>query len=70
MLGMVFGILRGVAVVLVFVLVVGFTTISQEGWWQESRLIPYFEAGAEWVREYFPEDVLENLPGPPEQTET
>jgi len=70
MLGMLFGTLRGAAVVLVLVLLVGFTTIAQEDWWQESRLIPYFESGAEWVREYFPEDVLENLPGPPEQTET
>ena len=70
MLGMLFGALRGAAVVLVLVLLVGFTTISEKDWWQESRLIPWFESGAEWVKKYFPEDVLKNLPGPPEQTET
>jgi membrane protein required for colicin V production len=70
MLGMLFGTLRGVAVVLVLVLLVGFTTMSQEDWWQESRLIPWFESAAEWVKQYFPEDVLEHLPPSPEQTET
>ena len=55
--GMIFGAARGVTVVAVLVLLAGLTTLPQEGWWQESRLIPYFRELALWLRDLLPTDM-------------
>lgn len=67
-MGMLFGALRGAAVVMVLVLLAGFTTMQEADWWQDSRLLPWFESAADWVVQYFPEDILEHLPDNGEQT--
>ncbi len=50
MIGMVFGIARGVLVVAVLVLLAGMTTIPQDPWWQQSVLIEVFHKLALWLR--------------------
>ncbi|KAB7627964.1 CvpA family protein [Alkalilimnicola sp. S0819] len=45
MLGVVFGVLRGVLVVGVLVLLAGLTALPQEGWWRDSRLIGHLQRG-------------------------
>lgn len=50
MIGMVFGVARGVVVVCVMVLLAGMTTIPQDPWWQESVLIDVFHKLALWLR--------------------
>jgi membrane protein required for colicin V production len=49
LLGMVFGLVRGLALVVLLVLLLGFTPFSRDPWWRESRLLPHFEDGAQWV---------------------
>jgi len=71
LLGLGFGAARGVALCCVAVLVLGFTPLPQDPWWSGSRLLPSFTAGAQWLREWLPEAVanqvqLERLPALPE----
>lgn len=50
-LGVIFGMLRGVAVVLAIVILVPlFVSIDQDPWWQASLLIPHFQAMEEWSK--------------------
>lgn len=58
-IGMVFGAARGVLLVAVLVLLAGLTTFPQESWWSESRMVPYFEELAYWLRDLLPEDMAE-----------
>lgn len=60
-LGMGFGLLRGVALCWVLVLLLGFTPFPQDPWWQASRLLPTFEPGAAWLRERLPAPVAEHI---------
>ena len=50
MIGMIFGIARGVVVVSVLVLLAGMTTMPQDPWWQQSALIDVFHKLAMWLR--------------------
>lgn len=54
LLGLGFGVLRGVALGGVLVLVLGFTPLTAEPWWQQSRLLPGFERIAGWMRAALP----------------
>jgi len=59
LLGLVFGLLRGVALACVLVLLLGFTPMPQDAWWRESRLMPSFQRGAEWLRGWLPAQVAQ-----------
>ncbi len=56
-IGMIFGIARGILVVAVLVLLAGLTPLPRDPWWQQSRLIPYFEELALWMRDLMPPEV-------------
>lgn len=56
-IGMIFGAARGVLLVSVLVLLAGLTTLPQEAWWHESRLVPYFQELALWLRDLLPQDL-------------
>lgn len=57
LLGMVFGLARGAALVVLLVLLMKFTPVVRDDWWQTSRLLPTFENGAQWVTAQLPENV-------------
>ena len=61
MLGVVFGVARGLVIVAILVLFAGLTPMPQDSWWQSSQLIGYFQEFALWMREYLPEDISENI---------
>lgn len=61
MLGLGFGLVRGAALACVLVLVMGFTPLPQDGWWRESRVLPTFQRGAEWLRGWLPQAVAEYI---------
>ena len=61
LLGLVFGLLRGAALGCVLVLVLGFTPMPQDPWWSQSRLLPGFQRGAEWMRAWLPEVVARHI---------
>lgn len=60
-LGIVFGVLRGVAIVAVLVLIFSGSSLAQEDWWVESRLRPFFEPIASWMRTHYPADMAESM---------
>ena len=51
-LGAIFGFLRAAVVLGLVVLVLQFTELDQEPWWQDARLRPYAEQAAEAVKTY------------------
>jgi membrane protein required for colicin V production len=57
MIGIFFGMARGAVVVAVLVLLAGLTPFPQDNWWSESRLIPYFQEMAVWMKGYLPADI-------------
>ncbi len=61
LLGLVFGLVRGVAVIVLLVLMLGFTPFHRDAWWQESRLLPTFESAATWVKTYLPAELSNYL---------
>jgi len=58
-IGMIFGAARGVLLIAVLVLLAGLTTFPQEAWWNESKMVPYFEELAFWLRDLLPQDMAE-----------
>jgi len=52
MLGLVFGVFRGLLIVLALVIVLpGALPVDQDAWWQTSKLIPIFQGFEAWGRE-------------------
>jgi membrane protein required for colicin V production len=61
LLGMVFGLVRGFALVTLVVLLMGFTPFRRDPWWNQSRLLPDFEIGARWLADRMPAEVAKYL---------
>lgn len=62
--GIVFGVVRGVAVLIVLVLLAGVTPVPRDSWWQSSVFIGQLESGALWVRQYLPDDIANAITYP------
>jgi membrane protein required for colicin V production len=60
-LGMLFGIARGIVIVAVLVLLAGLTTVPQDPWWQQALLLGHFQDMALWLRSFLPADIAENI---------
>ena len=60
-LGVIFGILRGAAIVTILVLAAGVTPMPSDSWWQNSLLLQHFEDLAIWVKQFLPADVAEHV---------
>jgi membrane protein required for colicin V production len=56
-LGVVFGLLRGVVVIALLVWLAGLTALPQDPWWQQSRLIGYFEPVVVWLNANLPSNI-------------
>ena len=54
MLGVLFGLLRGAAIVTLLVLLAAATPMPSDAWWQNSVLIEHFEKLAIWARQFLP----------------
>ncbi len=61
LLGVVFGIGRGVVIVALLVLLAGLTPIPSDPWWKQSVLIGHFEELAIRIRAFLPPDVASNI---------
>lgn len=56
LLGLGFGVLRGVLIVVILILAAGLTRFPQTPWWSESHLVGTFEPLAVWVVDKLPEE--------------
>lgn len=61
LLGMVFGLVRGFALVVLVVVLMKFTPVIRDDWWQTSRMLPTFERSASWMTTLLPETVARYL---------
>jgi len=60
-LGSIFGVLRGIGVLIILVLLAGVTAVPKDAWWEESIFIGRLEEGAIWVRDWLPTDLAEEI---------
>lgn len=61
MLGVIFGIARGIVIVAILVLMAGLTQLPADPWWQESIFIKHFQEMAIWLKGFLPEDIAANF---------
>lgn len=59
--GMLFGILHGMVVVVLLVMLAGLTSLPDDFWWKESRLLPPFQICAIWIRDHIPSALAEYI---------
>jgi len=52
--GMVFGLIRGLVVLVAIVYGLQFTLVPQDAWWQDSVFIPHLTTLADWARKTLP----------------
>jgi membrane protein required for colicin V production len=57
MLGLFFGLARGIVMIAILVLLAGLTPLPQDPWWRESLFIGHFLPLAEWLRDLLPADI-------------
>ena len=60
-LGSIFGLVRGAAVVLAFVLVAGLTPLPRSDWWQRAALVPPLVAGVLALKHHLPSELAARL---------
>ncbi len=61
LLGMVFGLVRGLALVTITVLLLGFTPLPRDPWWHQSQLLPTFQGYARWLSQQLPPEAAKYL---------
>ncbi len=61
MLGLLFGILRGGAIVTLLVLAAGLTPLPKDPWWHASQFITHFQELAVWLRTQLPPDIASHF---------
>jgi len=61
LLGGVFGALRGVLLIVVLIVLAGFTPVPQDPWWRESRVIASLLPLADWAADFLPESIREHF---------
>ena len=61
LIGIFFGVARGGVVVAILVLLAGLTPFPGDSWWSDSRLLPYFQEMAIWMKGYLPPDISANF---------
>lgn len=61
LLGALFGLARGVAIVVMAVILAGLTPFPEDPWWRESLLLPYFETMADQVVTQLPPGLQDQL---------
>jgi membrane protein required for colicin V production len=60
-IGLVFGVIRGLALAVLLVLLAALTPAPLDPWWKESKSIQLIEPYAMWARDMLPEEVAANI---------
>ena len=59
LLGVFFGVARGVVIVAILILLAGLTPVPEDPWWKGSLLIGHFQEISVWLRDLLPEDIAQ-----------
>ncbi len=62
--GLLFGVARGGLIVAMLVMLAGVTPLPQDPWWKQSKLIPPFQAMAEWLKGQIPSGLIAQVKFP------
>lgn len=65
-LGGLFGICRGLVILIVLVLMAGMTSVPRDNWWQQSVFVGHLQSGAVKVRGWLPDDLARRIHYPPD----
>lgn len=57
LLGLLFGVARGILLVGVLVMLGTVTNMQQESWWKKSQLVPQFQPLSAWLASFLPNDM-------------
>lgn len=60
-LGIFFGLARGILLVALLVLLGGMTPMPKDAWWQQAQLMHYFESIALWLAHFMPPELAKNI---------
>lgn len=61
LIGMVFGFVQGMVLVLLLVIMAGLTALPKDLWWQESKFLPPFQQVATLLRDHISSGITENI---------
>ena len=61
MIGIFFGLARGIVIIAVLVMIGGMTPLPQDPWWEASQLVHYFESIAQYISQFIPDDIAANF---------
>ena len=61
MAGLIFGIARGVFLIVILVMLAGLTPLPESSWWKESELLPLFQSLAVWLKLHMPDGMASYL---------
>ena len=64
LLGVIFGVIRGAAIVMILIVLSGLTPIPDSNPWKKSTLIPHFQQAGQWLKGYLPADFAKYLDVP------
>lgn len=59
--GLLFGVARGVLLVIILVMLAGLTPMPESSWWHESQLLPHFQVLASWLSTHMPDGIADYL---------
>lgn len=67
--GILFGLARGVAIIAIVILMVKPSIIAKKEIWKTSVLVPQFEPTSLWIKSKLPEDLLKFYDNPPQNSD-
>lgn len=59
--GLLFGISRGVILIVILVMLAGLTPLPESSWWKKSQLLPHFQSLAVWLKLHMPDSMASYL---------
>lgn len=59
--GLVFGVARGIFLIVILVMLAGLTPLPESSWWKESQLLPLFQSLAVWLKLHVPDSIANYL---------
>jgi len=62
-LGLIFGLARGLVIVIVLVFLVGLTPMAQDEWWSGSMLVDALSRTTGWLERFLPDELLNRARG-------
>ncbi len=57
LIGLLFGLVRGAAIIVIMIVLAGLTPLPEDPWWKQSQLIPPFQTLAVWAKAQIPSEL-------------